>query len=207
MMIACPRRWMATLTLCILAVAIPRAALPQQGPQSAAQTGQPARAGHIPEIHVHWARTILKDDVYYLDAAIEYHFGQSLEEALLKGVAVPIIVDIEVIHERDYLWNETTASLAQRYVLEYHALTQQYIVRNVNISAQSAFPSLAAALASLGQIVALPVIDANLLTRGERYLGRLRSSVDIDALPVPLRLLAIISPEWRLSSEWYEWRF
>jgi hypothetical protein len=173
------------------------------GPDDQRSIERPAEPG----IDIHSTRTSLRDEVYYLDAAIEYRFGKAIEEALPKGVAIPIIVGIEIERERSYMWNETIASLEQRYALEYHALSRQYIVRNVNIGTQSAYPSLDAAIAALGEINHLPLIDVNLLTPGETYIGRLQARIDINQLPVPLRLLAVVSPEWRLSSEWYEWRF
>lgn len=91
--------------------------------------------------------------------------------------------------------------------MDHHELTRQYTVRNLNIDTQSAFPTREGALDALGRIVDLPLIDANLLDPAESYIGRLRVSIDTDALPVPLRLLALVSSEWRLSSDWHEWRF
>lgn len=195
----------AMMALCVVTV-WPMVGWSQQ-PPAQAKPVQDHAPGKAAGIDIRAARIALRDEVYYLDAEIDYRLSRTVEEALLKGIAVPIVLNIEVDRERAFLWSETTASLEQRYVLEHHALTQQYIVRNANIGTQSAYPSLEAAIASLGRVRDLPVIDSNLLTPGEEYSGRVRAAIDINSLPVPLRLLAIVSPEWRLSSEWYEWQF
>lgn len=160
-----------------------------------------------PGIHIAGVHVALRDEVYYLDADIEYTLSRPLGEALDRGVPLPVVIEIEILRERAYLWNETVAALAQRYELDYHTLTRQYMLRNINIGTQSSYPTRAAALSALGNVVSLPLIDANLFEPDAAYLGRLRVRIDSDALPVPLRLRALVMPEWRLGSEWHEWRF
>ena len=48
-------------------------------------------------------------------------------------------------------------------------------------------------------------LDKGLLATSERYEGALRAWLDIEALPAPLRLLAYLSDDWPLTSEWYTW--
>lgn len=160
-----------------------------------------------PGVVIRQAGTELRDEVYYLNANVDYDFSAQVLEALHKGVPLTVVLQIEVTRSRPYVWDETIAELEQRYRLSYHALTRQYMIRNLNSGSQHTFPSLEAATSVLGAVVALPVLDSNLLDEGEVYFGQLRAQLDVDELPVPLRVLALIRPEWRLSSEWYAWRF
>ena len=89
--------------------------------------------------------------------------------------------------------------------MQYHAVAEQYIVTNLNSGAQQTYPSLYSATASIQNIAGLPVIDAQLLEQAITYIGRLRASIELSALPGPLRLKAMFSKKWRLSSGWYEW--
>jgi hypothetical protein len=150
---------------------------------------------------------VLRDEVYYLNAGIQFVPGAPVLEALERGVPLPVLLEVEILRERSYLWNETITTLEQRYEVDYHELTRQYTVRNLNIDTQFAYPTREAALSALGRIVDLPLIDANLLDPEASYIGRVRASMDTNALPVPLRLRALVSSEWRLSSGWHEWRF
>lgn len=158
-----------------------------------------------PGVVIREARTTLKDGVYYLQANIDYRFSRPALEALEKGVSLTVVLRIEILHERNYLWSQKVASLEQRYLLSYHALSQQYMLRNLNSGSQYTFPSFDAAATVLGTVVDLPVIDDNLLEEGGTYSGRVMAELDVDQLPVPLRLLALVSKDWQLNSAWYAW--
>ena len=145
------------------------------------------------------------DEVYVLDAQIDYQFSAPVLEALDSGVPLVVELQIEVKRHRSWLWNERKTRLAQRYQLSYHALTEQYLVKNLNSAAQQNLPSAEAAISALGQVMDLPLLDKRLLAVGENYTVRLRARLDLDALPTPLRLPAYFSPQWRLTSEWYTW--
>lgn len=148
--------------------------------------------------------TRLVDGVYLLDARIDYRFSAEALKALRNGVPLLILLDIQVRQKRWY-WNRTLAELEQGYLLLYHALSEQYIIHNLNSGAQEHFRSLGAALASLGRIRNLPLIDARLLQADEDYEVRLRTYLDIESLPAPMRPLAYISSDWQLDSEWVTW--
>ncbi len=147
----------------------------------------------------------LVDKVYYLNARIDYELSDKVLEVMHKGVPVVVVLDIEFQRSRRFLWDETIAQLAQRYRLEYHALTRQYLVTNLNSGLQHSFPTLAVALTLLGTVVDLPVLDEALLQQEGRYVGSIRAAVDVSALPTPLRLRGYFSSAWHLSSEWYSW--
>ena len=150
--------------------------------------------------------TRVEDDVVFLNARIDYALSPEAVEALESGVPLTMVVDIEVHRDRRWWWDKKVAALQQRYQLLYHALSNQYIVRNLNSGAQRSFPERGAAQAALGDIEALPMLDRNLLDPQAGYWARIRASLDIEALPAPMRPLAYISSEWRLDSNWYSWR-
>lgn len=152
------------------------------------------------------AKTHLADDVYRLNAEIEFGLSEVALEALHNGVPLTIELEIEVYHEREWMWDETVASLQQRLRLEYHALARQYVVTNLNSGDHSAFPTLQAATDFLGRVQEFPLLDGSLVEPSDAYYARLRASLDIESLPAPLRPVAYLSGDWRLASEWYQWR-
>jgi hypothetical protein len=172
-----------------------------------APAGDVAPDPPAPGIYILDARSDARDEVHYLDAQIDFVFSPQIIEAIEEGVPLSLVLTIEIMRERAWLWNEKVTGLEQRYQISYHALTRQYVIRNMNIGTQHNYPTFAAALSALGTVAALPLIDANLLQAGQRYRGRLQARVDTSALPTPLRLIALVSPEWRLVSEWREWAF
>ncbi|MDH5436515.1 MAG: DUF4390 domain-containing protein [Gammaproteobacteria bacterium] len=146
-----------------------------------------------------------KENVFFLNANIEYWFGEQVLEALNNGVPLNIIIDIQIVAKRKYLWNNTIADVAQHYQLQYHALTRQYVLRNLNTNDNFNFLTLQLSLASLGTISNLPVFSTQLLNNDSSYLMRIKPSLDIEALPSPLRPVAYISSEWQLVGKWYSW--
>jgi hypothetical protein len=125
---------------------------------------------------------------------------------LLAGVPLTIRLDVEVVSPRRFWFDNEQASLDQRYELTYRAVSERFLVRNVNSGEQESFPTLPEALRYLGRVENLPVIDADLLRPGERYDLRLRTVLDIEKFPGPLRLLAFWRRDWSLGSDWVEWR-
>lgn len=162
----------------------------------------PASAG---EFTIYQADTELVDKVYRLTANLDYKFSERVLEAINSGVPVVLLMELELYKVRDYIWDKEIASLQQRYRLQYHVLSEQYIVTNLNSGAQLVYPSLYSATASIRSLKNIPIIDARLIELGKPYVGRLRASLELSSLPVPLRLNAYFSGKWRLKSDWYEW--
>lgn len=149
------------------------------------------------------ADTYLERGVYRLNARIDYEFSSDSVEALKNGVPLIIQLQMDVMRKRGWLWDETVASLQQRFQLEYHALARQYVVTNLNSGELRSFPTWSTATDFLGRIDDFPLLDSSLLNSQEEYYVKLQARLDIEALPAPLRLVAYLSSAWRLSSDWY----
>ncbi len=147
----------------------------------------------------------LNDGIYYLNARVDFQLSSSAKEALESGIALTFELQINVNRTRRYLPDPEIASLRQRYRLEYHALSERYVLRNLNSGERESFASLNAALGTLGRINQLPILDETLLELSRRYEISLRAMIDTGGLPGPLRLLAFWREDWHLASEWYRW--
>jgi hypothetical protein len=154
---------------------------------------------------VRQAMAELRDGVYYLNAIIAYRLSSEAMDALHAGVPLGIRLDVEFIDPRRWWLDNEAAALRQSYALEYHALSERYIVLNVNSGDQASFGSLFAALAYLGRIERLPLIDRAVLDENRGYDVRLRAVLDQEQFPGPLRLLAFWRRDWSIASEWYRW--
>ena len=154
---------------------------------------------------IHDVSTRLINDVYQLSADIEYNFSDNVLSAIQNGVPIIIVLDIEILQSRKYVWGKLVAQLKQRYALQFHAISEQYIVENLNSGSREIFPTLHSALYILRQIKALPVIDKKLLRQGKKYNGHAMVRIELESLPVPLRLNAYTTRSWWLGSDWFEW--
>jgi hypothetical protein len=149
--------------------------------------------------------TRLQENVYLFSAHIDFHPTEEVLEALKNGVPIPVLVEIEIQRKRKWWIDEDMATLEQRYRLQYHALSHQYLLQNVNSGAFYSFHTLDSALYALGRLQDLPLLDKQLIQAGVKYEVLIHAELEIEALPSPLRPLAYITPAWRLDSDWYTW--
>jgi Domain of unknown function (DUF4390) len=147
----------------------------------------------------------LKDGVYYLDAWLEYRLSTEARAALDASVPLRIEIEVEFLRSRRFWFDASEADLRQTYELQYHALSERYLVLNRNSGEQSSFANLFSALNFLGRVAQLPLIDAALLEPGEPYEIRVRTILSTEDFPGPLQLLAFWRRDWSLRSEWYTW--
>ena len=165
----------------------------------------PAQEEDSGRFEVRSASVDLDEGIYYLNAWLEYRLSSGAREALESGVPLTIEIEVEFLRSRRFWLDAAEASLLQAYELQYHALSERYLVLNSNVGEQNSFANLFSALNFLGRVNALPLIDEALLEADETYQIRLRTSLSTEGFPGPLRLLTFWRRDWSLRSEWYEW--
>lgn len=149
------------------------------------------------EVHWDWGRA-----EYLLNAQIDYAFSREVLQALENGVPLTLVLDIRVQRLHKWWANETRETQQLRHQLTYHAFSGQYLLRNLNSSELQIYPSLHAVLGDLGQLTDLPLPETAKINNTSKYRILLRTYLDVEALPTPLRPVAYVSPAWRLDSGW-----
>lgn len=160
---------------------------------------------HAADFFITGIHTRLQENVYLLDAHVDYRFSEEALEALDNGVPLTFQLSIEIERKRKWWLDAEVANLQQRYRLQFHPLSHQYLLQNLNSGAFYAFQSLASALDAMGTLHDFPLLDVQLVEEDEQYEVLMQAELDIEALPSPLRPLAYITPAWRLNSDWYTW--
>lgn len=145
------------------------------------------------------------DSVYQLNATLAIELPDGAQRAIRDGVPFKLDVEI-VVHRSRRLWlDETVATLVQHYELVYHALSERYLVRNLNSDEQTSFATLDAALDSVRVIADLPILDRALVLPETRHEVSIRASLDVRTMPDALRFVLFWANDWRQRSEWYTW--
>lgn len=144
------------------------------------------------------------DGVWQLNAILDLGLSGAARDALAEGIPLTLVIEILVRAERRWLPDGTIAELEQRWRLAYDALSERYVVTNLNSGAQVTHPALDEAIEQLSQVRNLPLIDAALLEGGRRHEVSLRASVEIGGLPDAVKLL-IFWREWSRTTDWYTW--
>jgi hypothetical protein len=158
------------------------------------------------EFEIDRAEMMLSGGVYFLDADATLVLSSEAQQALESGLTLTIRYEVQFLNRLRLWWDLEEATLRQLYRLSYHVLTNRYVVVNVNSGDQLVFDGLRAALAYIGRLDRLPLIDEAVLDADRRYEVRVRVVLDKEELPGPLRLLAFWRRDWSLGSDWYTWR-
>jgi hypothetical protein len=157
------------------------------------------------EVAVRSATVALDQDVYELDARIDLKLPDDARKAIEAGLTMRLDYEIELARSRSYWADKGIASLVQTYELSYHALSQRWLVRNLNTGEQQDYGTFGAALERLSTVRGLPAFDADLVQAGRNYVVGVRAVVDLGSSSEALSWILFWTDDWSADSEWYEW--
>jgi hypothetical protein len=143
--------------------------------------------------------------VYELNATLNFDLPDGARAAIREGVPLSLNLEIVVKRQRSYWLDETVATLDQSYELAYRALSERYLVRNLNSGEQASYATFDAALDALRVITRLPILDQALVSPNRRHEISMRGNLDVRTMPDTLRFVLFWSDDWRQRSEWYTW--
>ncbi|MCJ7453596.1 MAG: DUF4390 domain-containing protein [Steroidobacteraceae bacterium] len=147
----------------------------------------------------------LDEGVFELDVKAEITLPDAARKAVESGLTLRLTYEITVDRVRRYMPDASIAVLEQRYEVSYHALSQRYLVKNLNTGEQQDFGSLQAALDRVSDLRGLPVIDKALLADGRVYEGRIRAVLGMNTAPDVFGWLLFWTDDWSTTSNWKLW--
>ena len=169
-----------------------------------ATAGAPAAVAET-LVKVRSASLSLGQDVYELDARAEVQLPDDARKAIEAGLTMRLDYEIELNRVRNYMLDAKVAELVQSHELNYHALSQRYLVRNLNTGEQQDFGTLDAAMERLCDVRGLPVVDAALVEPDREYEVAVRVVVDLNSGSEALSWILFWTDDWSATSEWYAW--
>jgi hypothetical protein len=144
------------------------------------------------------------EDRLLVSADVDLGLTKEVEDAVNNGVPLVLLTEFRIIRN-GLLWDADIDQIKTRSRLRYHALSDHYIVETSTAEGIEMFRSVDDALKRIGTLrniaLSLPKSRAK-----SRHQLAVRSRLDIDALPGPLRPMAFLSSNWRLNSDWTHWK-
>lgn len=135
-------------------------------------------------------------------ADLELKFSPAVEEALNKGVSIPLKAIARITTDNHF--SRTIVDHGQRWEIRYLPLSRHYQLSELRSKQTTTWPRLRHALGSLRRItIELPPTD---LKPGNYHL-ELKIFLDRRKLPAPMRLPSLVSSDWQLETNWYKWPF
>ena len=165
---------------------------------------RPSLANDDANITIKTAKLSLQEQTYLLSSRIDYTLSEEALKALKNGITLTFNVELSIIEPRSWLWDKYHNSIHLSYQIKYHTLAQTYQATDVKNNVQHSFSRLEPALHSIGTLTEVP-IHALLKHDDIDVYGSLTAYLNIEALPLPMRPMAYITPGWHLSSETFRW--
>jgi hypothetical protein len=157
------------------------------------------------KVTVKKAELKLQGDDFVVSADIQFKLSEKATDALKNGVPLIWTYRFRIQQPSFFLWKTTLEDKGFRYRIQYHALLNMYRVKNENTGEMENFSTLRAALELLSTLRNYKFISKNAIEDKKIYTIGIKITFEKEELPLPLRPIAYLNPQWYLSSDWYEW--
>ena len=146
------------------------------------------------------------DDVL-LTAELNWTLPASVQDALLSGIPVHFVAEVDMLQERWY-WSDKELLQARRYMrLSYQPLTRRWRLytgtqpferQGLGGVLSSTFDTLEAAVQAMQRIARWRIGQISDLPESGEALLRLRFRIDVSHFPRPLQIGALGRSDWNL---------
>jgi len=166
-------------------------------------------AGATAVAEVRQLRIDRESDGLYLYAALHLVLPPVIEDALLKGVPMFFLAEVDIVRQRWY-WSDKVVVHAQRHLrLAYHPLTRRWRLNaasgqitpnSLGLALNLSFDSLEEALASMQRLSGWKIADAGALDADAAHRVDFHFGLDLAQLPRPFQIGALGQTDWSLST-------
>lgn len=153
-------------------------------------------------------RTERADGALLLHASLKLELSAVVEEALLKGVPVYFVAEVELLRDRWYWYDRRIGGGTRYYRLAYQPLTRQWrlTVSGEPISASGQGSSIAQNFTNLSEAINVirrqsgwKIADLSELDPDARHNLNYRFRLDVSQLPRPFQITAGSQADWTLG--------
>ncbi len=149
--------------------------------------------------------TVKQGGFFNFSTRLEIALSEEMQDALRNGVRQIYLLELQVRVPRFKVFHREIFSRKHRYELRYHALSKKYLVRHINNGNQFSFYTLSAALEHMSKIIELPLLKEAAINDVANYDLRVKFMLDIEELPLPLKIHALMNRDWRIATKWQAW--
>jgi hypothetical protein len=149
-----------------------------------------------------------QDGSLLLNAQLKLELGPTLEEALIKGLAVHFVAEAEVMRDRWYWYDKKLGAVSKYYRLAYQPLTRRWRLNvssepiahsGVTSSLSQNFENLQEALDVIRRQTGWKVAEISDIDLDARQRVIYRFRLDVSQLPRPFQIAAGNQADWRLE--------
>jgi hypothetical protein len=187
--IQCARRW------CVIIAAAAGLALP-----SLAMADTP--------VELQGLKLERQDTALYMSANWKFDLPSALEDALLKGITLYFVTEVEINQERWYVYNQRVAQAERHVRLFYQPLTrrwrvnispQPFNVSGLGMSLGQSYDTAEEAMGAVRRIVQWRIANAADYNPDAKQTISINFKLDLKQLPRPLQIGAAGQSDWNIG--------
>ena len=156
-------------------------------------------------------RTQSADDGIYLSANVDFELPNVVEDALLKGIPLFFVLEVEILRDRWYWTDQRVAAASRTIRLAYQPLTRRWRVNigsGVTGSASSLratfnqnYDTLAEALSAVQRVARWKVAEPSDIRPGADHSLVFSFKLDLSQLPRPFQIGVAGQRDWTIAIE------
>ncbi|MBF6057527.1 MULTISPECIES: DUF4390 domain-containing protein [Thiomicrorhabdus] len=142
-----------------------------------------------------------------IDSESKFHLPEKVTAAIHHEIPLLFTTTIVLTESASFLgikYQRTRRTIEYQTQLYAYGVNHHYVLYNTRNQNVQSFPTLDAALETLGTLQSFPIATLSELHPQQRYTIKMRIKLDYWKLPAPLIIDAMMDSDWRINSGWFE---
>lgn len=149
------------------------------------------------------------DDEIVLSAQLDFEVPAAVEDALLKGIPLYFVTELDLLRERWYWYDKKLSTLERHIRLTYQPLTRRWRIvvttgtgdgGRLGLTLNQSFDTLPQALMGIKRVSRWKVADVSELDAKFKYRVEFRFRLDLNQLPRPFQMGAMGQSDWNIAA-------
>ena len=149
-----------------------------------------------------------QDTALYMSGTWQFELPSALEDALLKGITLYFVTEVDISQERWYVYNQRVAHAERHVRLFYQPLTrrwrvnispQPFNVSGLGMSLGQSYDTAEEALGAVRRIVQWRIANAADYNPDAKQTININFKLDLKQLPRPLQIGAAGQSDWNID--------
>ncbi len=156
-------------------------------------------------------RTERTDDGVYLNAAVAFELPHVVEDALLKGIALFFVIEVDIYRDRWYWTDQRVAGAARTIRLAYQPLTRRWRVNigsgligaslGLRATFNQNYDTLPEAMSAVQRVARWKVAELSDVRSGSDHNLSFSFKLDLSQLPRPFQIGVAGQRDWSIAIE------
>jgi Domain of unknown function (DUF4390) len=144
----------------------------------------------------------------FVTAAVKFELPAVVEDALLKGIPLVFVAEVDVFRNRWYWYDKKLVSAERHFRLAFQPLTRRWRLNiasgqispnALGLALNQSFDSLPEAMAAVRRISRWKVAEASELEADQKQSLEFRYRLDVSQLPRPFQIGVLGQAEWSIA--------